>query len=266
MMAGKKLQGQVAIITGAGRGLGAAVAERLVRSGAMAVLTARTAEEIEAVAARLRKQGGRALAVPADITDPESVEEVVEAALDQFNRVDILINNAGLIWPVEQILDVDAEEWTYNVYANLIAPFFLVKMVLPLMLEQGAGRILNITADSAHIPAPGLSAYAAAKAGLEQWTRTLAMELRGQPVAVNLFNPGPMDTRLQEDLCSVDTTDTVLDFSADQARRAQGDLLAPAAAADLVCWLVGPWARGRSGELFTASDRTWVEQVHRDLL
>ena len=159
----KKLQGQVAIITGAGRGIGAAAAERFVAAGASVVLTARSEEELEAVAARLRKQGGRAVAVPGDITDPQDVEEVVESALEQFDRVDVLVNNAGIIWPIDELADSDADEWTYNIFTNLVGPYVMARNVLPLMLEQGRGRIINVSSAAAEVAVPGASAYCAAK-------------------------------------------------------------------------------------------------------
>ena len=102
-MAGKKLQGQVAIVTGAGRGIGAATARRLAAAGASVVLAARSEEEVEALAAELRKKGSRAIAVAADVSDLAGVEEIVESALEQFDRVDILVNNAGVIWPLEEV-------------------------------------------------------------------------------------------------------------------------------------------------------------------
>jgi len=264
-MAGKKLQGQVAIVTGGGRGIGAAAAARLAAGGASVVLTARSEEEVEAVAVRLRQAKGRAIAVPGDITDPAVVEEVVESALDQFGRVDILVNNAGVIWPLEEAADADPDEWAYNIATNLIAPFTLVRNVLPLMHDQGYGRILNISSDAAFTPVPGGSAYCAAKAGLDMFSRVLAQELAGSRVTVNTLYPGHVDTPMQEDIRSVDTTGTRLDTSWFHAIHARGELIDPARIADLIYWLVGPWSRTRSGEFFTAADAVWVAQVALDL-
>jgi NAD(P)-dependent dehydrogenase (short-subunit alcohol dehydrogenase family) len=264
-MAGKKLQGQVAIITGGGRGIGAAAAARLAAAGASVVLTARSEEEVEAVAARLRQAKGRAIAVPGDLTDPEVVEEVVESALDQFGRVDILVNNAGVIWPLEEAADADPDEWAYNIATNLIAPFTLVRNVLPLLHEQGYGRILNISSDAALTPVSGASAYCAAKAGLDMFSRVLAQELAGSRVTVNTLYPGHVDTAMQEDIRSVDTTGTRLDTSWFHDIHARGELVDPARIADLIYWLVGPWSRTRSGEFFSAADTAWTAQVAHDL-
>ncbi len=160
------------------------------------------------VAARLRQAKGCAIAVPGDITNPEVVEEIVESALDQFGRVDIVVNNAGVIWPLEETADADPDEWTYNVATNLIAPFLLVRNVLSLMHDQDYGRILNVSSDAAFTPVSGASAYCAAKSGLDMFTRVLAQELAGSRVTVNTLYPGHVDTAMQEDIRSVDTSGT----------------------------------------------------------
>ncbi len=264
-MAGKKLQGQVAIITGAGRGIGAAAARRLAASGAAVVLAARSEDEVEAIAAELRKQGSRAISVAADVSDLAGVEEIVESALEQFDRVDILVNNAAVIWPLEEIVDVDPEEWAYNVMINLMGPFFMVRNVLPVMMDQGYGRILNISSGASSTALVGASAYCTAKAGLDMFTRTLALELAGSKVSANLFYPGHVDTQMQEDIRSVDTTDTRLDTAYFHDLHARGALRTAAEVADMVYWLVGPWSRGRNGEEFRADDPVWLAQVQKEL-
>lgn len=264
-MAKKKLQGQVAIITGGGRGIGAAAAARLAAAGAKLVLAARSEEEVEAVAATLRRQGAQALAVPGDVSDPEAVEEIVESALEQFDRVDILVNNAAVIWPLEEVVYADPDEWTYNINTNLIAPFLLVRNVLPVMLEQRYGRILNISSGAASTPILGGSAYCASKAGLDMFARVLALEVAETGVSINTLNPGQVDTAMQDDIRSIDTTGTRLDNSWFQEIHARGELATPESVADLIYWLVGPWSRNRNGEFFNAADPAWVAQVHRDL-
>lgn len=264
----KKLQGQVAIITGGGRGIGAAAANQLASAGASIVLTARSEDQIETAARQIRRAGARAIAVPCDVTNPEQIEEVVEAALTQFDRVDILVNNAGIIWPVEQVYEADPEEWAYNIHCNLVGPFQLARNVLPVMIDQGYGRILNVTSGAAENVSPGWSAYCAAKAGLNMLTRCLAVELQADGVTgvtVNALAPGMVDTEMQADIRSIDTDDSSLDFSRFHEAHRQGTLLTPESAARLIYWLVGPWSRERSGEIFSRADTHWLEKVEQDL-
>ncbi|MEZ4730166.1 MAG: SDR family oxidoreductase [Caldilineaceae bacterium] len=264
-MARKKLQGQVAIITGASRGLGAGVAERFVRAGASVVLTARTPDALEQQAEHLRQLGGQVLAVPADVSDPEQVGLLIEQAVLTFQHIDILVNNAGIVWPVEEIAETDPDEWAYNIHVNLLGPFFAIYGVLPTMLEQGYGRIVNVSSGLGRTPVAGLSAYGAAKAGLDQLTRVLALELKGTKITVNSLHPGVVDTDMQADLRSVDTSDSRLDLQMFHGFQERGQLLPPLVAARLVYWLVGPWSRDRSGEVFSFRDEGWLAQVDHDL-
>lgn len=262
----KKLQGQTAIICGASRGIGAASARLLAEAGAAVVLAARSGEQLEAVAEDIRRQGGRAIAVPADVSDPAAAEEIVESALDQFDRVDILVNAAGVIWPLDEAMETDADEWAYNIHVNLIGPFYLARNVLPVMVDQGYGRIVSLTSAAAARPYAGMSAFCAAQAGLEMWTRVVAHEVAGRGVGVNCLNPGWADTELQADIRSVDTAESGLNF--DDWRRVyeRGELLSPEDAARMVYWLVGPWSRTHSGEVFCGLDAAWRSQVEADIV
>ena len=224
----RKLQGQAAIITGGGRGIGAAAGRLLAAAGAAVVLSARSDDQIEGVAREIRADGGRAVAVSCDVTDPDQVEEVVEAALTQYDRVDILVNNAGIIWPVEQSAEADPEEWAYNIHCNLVGPFQTMRNVLPVMIDRGYGRIVNVSSGAGVNPSPGWSAYCSAKAGLNMLTRCVAEELRADGIAgvtVNALAPGMVDTEMQADIRSVDTEGTGLDFSRFHAARREGKLL-----------------------------------------
>jgi NAD(P)-dependent dehydrogenase (short-subunit alcohol dehydrogenase family) len=264
-MARKKLQGQVAIITGASRGIGAAAAALLAESGASLVLTARSGEAVESLAADLRRQGARAVGVAADVADPEQVEEVVESALDQFGRVDVLLNNAAVIWPLEEVADTDADEWTYSIQVNLLGPFSVARNVLPVMVEQRYGRIINLGSGAGQHPIVGASAYCVAKAGLDMFTRVLSAELAGTGVTVTCLDPGMVDTEMQSDIRSVDTSETKLDFTRWHAAHEEGRLASPEEVARLVLWLAGPWSRKHAGTMFARSDVAWIEQVNADL-
>lgn len=261
----KKLQGQVAIITGAGRGLGAATADLLAGAGAAVVLVARSPEEVEAVAKNINNSGGRAIAVSADVSDTMQVEEVVESALDQFGRVDMLLNNAAVVWPIEEVLEADPDEWAYNIHVNLIGPFYMARNVLPLMIGQNSGRILNIGSGAAHSPIPGMSAYCATKAGIEIFTQVLAKEVASTQICVNYLSPGMVDTPMQFDIRSVDTSETSLDYSFWHTKFEQGQLTDAAEVAKHIYWLFGPWSNGRNGEIFDSVDDAWTKQVMADL-
>ena len=264
----KTLQGQVAIITGGGRGIGAAAGHLLAAAGASVVLSARSEDEIESVARQIRSAGARAIAVPCDVVNPDQVEEVVEAALTQFERVDILVNNAAVIWPIDLISEADPEEWAYNIHCNLVGPFQMARNVLPVMIAQGYGRILNITSGAGENAVPGWSAYCAGKAGLNMLTRALAVELQADNVTgvtVNALTPGMVDTEMQADIRSIDTHGSSLDFSLFHQTHQQGNLRSAATAARMIYWLVGPWSQGRSGEIFRHGDAEWLARVEKDL-
>ena len=261
----KKLQGQVAIVSGGGRGIGAATARQLAKAGTAVVVTARSIEQVDAVTAQIQQEGGRAIGVEADISDPMQVEEVVESALDQFNRVDMLLNNAGIIWPVEELGDADPDEWAYNLHVNLVGPATLMQNVLPLMKSQNSGRIVNVGSGAGRIPIPGMSAYCAAKAGLEIMTKVAALELANTNIAVNYVSPGMVNTEMQSDIRSVDTSESALNFSHWHDVHEQQRLLDPATVAIYLTWLLGPWSSKRSGEVLDVNDATWADEVRRDL-
>src|SRR5215203_6824796 len=170
-MAQKNLQGQVAIITGGGRGIGKSAAEELAALGATVVVTARSKDQVEGVAAALRAQGASAIGMVADVADATQIERLTSAVLDEYGRVDILVNNAGIIWPVKDVVETDAEAWTYNIQVNLFGPFYLVRKLLPLMIQQKYGRIVNVSSGAAINPIVGASAYSTAKAGMDMFTR-----------------------------------------------------------------------------------------------
>lgn len=264
-MAQKKLQGQVAIITGGSRGLGVGIAERLIEAGASITITARSEEQLAQEADRLRALGGQVLAVTADVSDPEQVQAVVDATIDTYQRIDILVNNAGVVWPIEEVAESDPDEWAYNIHVNLIGPFYAVNSVLPAMQAQGYGRIVNISSGLGRSPVAGLSAYGAAKAGLDQFTRILALELANSGITVNALHPGVVDTEMQADLRSVDTSESKLDLKMFHEFLDSGRLQPPLVVARLVYWLVGPWSRTHNGEVFSFRDEAWLAQVDSDL-
>ncbi len=195
------LQGQAAIVTGGGRGIGRAIARRFASEGAAVVVTARTEAEIQQVAAEIEKAGGRASAVTADLAREADSEKIIRAARGAFGAIHILVNNAATYGPVQPIEKWSAQQWDQVMAVNLRAPMLLSRLILPEMYERKAGSILNISTVGAKV-AFGLSAaYTASKAGLIGLTRVLAAEGARKGVRVNSLCPGPVtETRMSQDL------------------------------------------------------------------
>jgi 3-oxoacyl-[acyl-carrier protein] reductase len=195
-----RLRNKVAIVTGAGRGIGEAIAVRFAAEGARLVLAARTPVELEAVAVRVRNAGGRALVVAADIGDAEQVSRLVDAALREWGGIDILVNAAGAYGPIGPSWKVDAQRWWESVNVNLFGCFLLCQAVIPHMIRARAGNMILLSGGGATAPLPRFSAYAVSKAGVVRLTETLAEELKEFNIRVNAIAPGLVDTRLQDEV------------------------------------------------------------------
>jgi NAD(P)-dependent dehydrogenase (short-subunit alcohol dehydrogenase family) len=200
MQAGKPLDGQVAVVTGAGRGIGRATALALAGQGAAVAVMARSGDEIAATAAAIEADQGRALAVRVDITDAEAVRGAFARVAGELGEVDLLVNNAGRNTVFGPVGDVDPAQWWDDIGTNLLGPVLCTAAVLPAMRRRGRGRVINVVSAVAGRPNPNNSAYGCAKAALVSFTESVAAEAAGTGVAVFAFAPGPIRTRLMEDL------------------------------------------------------------------
>ena len=187
------LAGKVIIVTGASRGIGAAAAEALAKEGATLVLTARDKAATETVAAAA---GGDAKVHACDVSDYAAFEKIVEDTRKRHGRIDALINNAGVLTPIASLAESDPAEWAANIQINLVGAFNAVRAVLPGMLADGGGTIVNLSSGAALRPVTGWSAYCAAKAGLHMLTRAIALETEGRNIRVFGFQPGMTDTNM----------------------------------------------------------------------
>jgi NAD(P)-dependent dehydrogenase (short-subunit alcohol dehydrogenase family) len=193
------LNGRTALVTGAGRGIGRAVALGLARHGVTVALVARSADEFAETAGLVKGLGGTSLVLPADLGDPAQVASIIERATGELGLVGILINNAAVVWPLGPSLHVDPAEWAAALRVNVVAPATLTVALLPGMIADKWGRIVNVSSAIAAHPGAmvGMNAYAASKAALEAHTINLAAELSGSGVTVNTFRPGSVDTAMQ---------------------------------------------------------------------
>ena len=195
----KKLADKVAIITGASKGLGKAMALALGAEGARLFLVSRNLAQLQATAAEARALGAETEVCPADITDEAQVRRVEAAATDRFGKVQILINNAGMNIR-KPVTDFTLAEWRQVLDTNLTSVFLLCRAFVPHMKGQGYGRILNLTSIMSHVALPGRTAYAASKSALLGFTRALALELAPEKITVNGISPGPFATEMNAPL------------------------------------------------------------------
>ena len=190
-----ELEGRIAIVTGAGRGIGHAVAMALAREDATVVLAARTRQQLAATATAIRESGGTALAIPTDVTQDAAVEAMVEQAIAELGRVDILVTAAGFA-SFGPVAGTKPADWDGMLAVNLRAVMVTCRAVLPMMIRQRRGTIINVASVAAHRAIPGAAAYTATKAGVVGFSRVLAEELRAEGVRVGVLVPGAVDTPL----------------------------------------------------------------------
>ncbi len=186
--------GKVALVTGGSKGIGRACAYAFAEEGANVAVTGRTLDELEATAAQVREIGTEALVCQSDFTDREQVAGIVPSVLDKFGRIDVLVNNAAIIHPRIDLVDLDDEVWYDVIEVNLNATAMLTKAAIPSMVKQGGGTIINISSIGGRTGGRGRSAYRVTKSALISLTQSLAAELHEHGINVNAICPGGTDT------------------------------------------------------------------------
>jgi NAD(P)-dependent dehydrogenase (short-subunit alcohol dehydrogenase family) len=245
---GLPLHGRHAVVTGAGRGIGAAIAVRLAGEGARVTLLSRTQSQLDQVAATL---GGSAQTVRADITDAHSLRQGFAQAVQSFGPVDILINNAGQARSAA-LHRAPEELWDAMLAINLTGTYHAIRAVLPAMIERGFGRIVNVASTAGIHGYPYVTAYCAAKHGVIGLTRALALEVAQRHITVNAVCPGYTETGLVEQ--TIANIRQATGRSAEAARAAltrnnpQGRLVQPDEVAHAVAWLCLPGAESITGQ------------------
>jgi NAD(P)-dependent dehydrogenase (short-subunit alcohol dehydrogenase family) len=227
-----RLQDKIAIITGASKGIGRAIALGYAREGAHVVLAARSSDLLEEVAGEVRALGRQALAVPTDVIDEEAIKNMVGEALDEFGRIDVLVNNAG-VGMFRPVWGTPLKTWEWIIGVNLRAPFLCTKHVWKPMKQGGGGVIVNIGSLSGSRAEPMYSAYAASKWGLNGFTKSVAEEGKEDNIRVNLIAPGKVDSemraRVAEDKSQILTVENCVGLAvflaSDEAEHIHGQII-----------------------------------------
>src|SRR5471032_2651712 len=212
------LASRIALVSGASRGIGYATARALAKAGAHVIAVARTQAGLEELDDEIRKAGGAATLVPLNLTDSEGLARLGAALSERHGRLDILVGNAGVAGPSSPLGHIELKPWNDVMAINVSANFQLIHCMEPLLRASDAGRAVFITSDAANKASAYLGPYAASKAALETLVRAWANETASTPIRANLFNPGPIRTRMRatvfpgEDPLTLDTPDQVAEF------------------------------------------------------
>ncbi len=193
------LKGKAAIVTAASKGIGKAVAMELAKEGANVSICARGKEDLEKAAEEIRKHGVKVVDIQADVTKAKDVQRVIDETVQAFNRIDVLVNNAGDAW-LGHSVDTTDEEWAYAIAVNLHSAVRFTRGVVPQMRKQGGGRIVNIASVSGHSMLGGLADYQAAKAAMLAYSKTMSIDLAADNILVNCVCPALIHTPLWERL------------------------------------------------------------------
>jgi len=201
-----ELAGTVAMVTGAGRGIGRAIAEHLAGLGVKVLLCARSTDDLGAVARAIDDAGGEAAISVTDVLDFNDVQQAVDLAVDRWDRLDLLVNNAGSLAAIGPLWQTDPAEWRQDVTVNVLGVYHGCRAAVPVMLARGGGRVVNLVGGGTHTPFPNASAYAASKTAVMRLTENLQLELAGagEPVHAFAMTPGLIRTSMTEQFVATD--------------------------------------------------------------
>ena len=252
----KRLEGTVALVTGASSGIGAATAHSLAAQGATVALLARRRERLEELAGAIRAEGGTAMVVEADITDRQRAEEAVERVVGELGRLDTLVNNAGLMH-ISPVADASVDEWDQMLQINVQGLLYVTRAALPHLLKaaedspRGVADLVSISSTAGRVARPGTAVYNLTKYGLNGFAEALRQEVMQKRVRVSLVEPGTVDTELSSHL-----SDGVREAIETQIK--DMELLRPEDIADAVTYIVTRDRRVAVNEILVrASEQTW---------
>lgn len=257
-----QLKGKNAVITGSNRGLGKAIAEEFVAQGANVLVCARNEKLLELTRLELSqkaKKFQKIYATNVDVADSESLNHLYRTALEKFDRIDVLVNNAGVYGPKGAIEEIDWDEWVRAININLLGTVLACKIFVAHFKKNGQGKIINLSGGGATAPLPYLSAYAASKAAVVRFTETLAEELKGTGVEVNCIAPGALNTRLLDEILETGPEKVGKPFYERAVAQKQQGGTPLIKGAELCVFLASQKSNGITGKLISAVWDPWNE-------
>jgi 3-oxoacyl-[acyl-carrier protein] reductase len=250
-----KLKGKVAVVTGAGRGIGKVIATAFAREGAQLALSARTLTEVETAVSEITPRHQRGIAIQADLSNQQDVESMTVRVLAEFGRIDILVNNAGVQRPIGPLWENDVDDWFRALRINVGCVFLCCRSIIPIMIRQGGGKIINLSGGGAASSRPYFTAYAASKAATVRVTESLADELKGYNIQVNAIAPGGTYTRMTEEVLAAGKAAGAKALAEATAIKSQAK--EPVEAAQLAVFLASDESGALSGRLISAAWDDW---------
>lgn len=205
------IKGKVVVITGASSGLGEATAQLLSKEGAILVLAARRAERIEKLANTIRENGGEVLAIPTDVTNAEQVQNLVDTAVKEFGKIDVILNNAGVM-PLSALEDRKIHEWEQMIDVNIKGVLYGIAAALPYMKERKSGHFINVSSVAGHKIFGGSAVYSATKSAVRVISEALRQEVTPYNIRTTIISPGAVKTELLEHISDVNIQDANKDF------------------------------------------------------
>jgi 3-oxoacyl-[acyl-carrier protein] reductase len=254
----KSLKGKVSIITGGSMGIGKAIALAFAKEGSHLVLASRTKSELEATKKELEGFAPRVEIFQVDVSQEREVQSLVDFTLKEFGDIDILVNCAGIYGPIGFITDLDSKRWLEAMEINLFGTFLCIKGVLPAMIKNRRGKIINLSGGGAVSPLPRFSAYSASKAAVVRLTETLAEEIKGYNIDINAIAPGAVNTRLLEQALAAGEA-AGKDFLTKAIKQKQEGGVPPEKVAELAVFLASSKTDGLSGRLISLLWDSWRE-------